>query len=117
MKAVQVGSWYLVWADMDVPADYTSAGTSPNDFRVLVNSGTGTAYFDDLQFHPVESGFSAQVHDPKTGWITADLSNDTYATKYIYDNSGRVTEVWQEIPGLGLKKIKSSKVNFGRGLN
>jgi hypothetical protein len=116
-KAVQVGNWYLVWVDLEVPKDYTSTGGSSNNLRVYVNSGTGTAYFDDLQFHPVESGFTAKIIDQKTGWTVADLSNDTYATKYIYDNSGRVTEVWQEIPGSGLKKIKSSKINFGRGLN
>jgi hypothetical protein len=116
-KAIQVGDWYLVWVDINVPADYTSAGTSPNDLRIYVNAGSGAAYFDDLQFHPVVSNFSAKVYDPKTGWLISDLGNDTYATKYIYDNAGRVTEIWQEVPGIGLKKIKSTRVNFARGLN
>ena len=111
VTAVQVGEWILLNLDIDVPAGFTSG----SELRVYVMPGTGTAYFDDLRFHPVDAVMNSWVYNVKTGRKTAALDNNNFATVYKYDEAGRIKEVWQEIEGVGLKKIQRKEYNFARG--
>lgn len=116
-NAVTIGNWKLLKVDIKVPADYTSTGGTNNDVRVVLESTSGVAYFDDLLFYPVEGSASGKVYDPDTGRILFDITPSGYATGYIYDAAGRILEIWQEIPGSGYKKIKRNQYNLARGLN
>jgi hypothetical protein len=117
-KAVTIGNWKRIYVDIFVPADYTSTGGTNNDLRFYIEcTGTGNyAFFDDLMIRPVEASVAGKVYN-STGLISAEINTDNYSTYYIYDDAGRVTEVWADVPGSGKKKIKSASFNFGRGLN
>lgn len=117
-KAVTIGAWVLIYADIKVPYNYTSTGGTLNTLIAYLDvQGGGTAWFDDFQLHPVESSTGAKVYDPVTGRITADISADGYATKYTYDAAGRLTAIYREIPGVGLKLVKTHSYNYARGTN
>jgi hypothetical protein len=117
-KAVTVGNWKLLYVDLKVPANYTSTGGSTNKLTAYLEvQGSGTAYFDDFQFHPVESATSGKVYDIDTGRIIAEISQEGYATKYVYDAAGNVIDTYKEIPGSGWKLIKHKSYNYARGTN
>lgn len=116
-KAVTIGAWKLLYVDIKVPANYLSSGGTTNKLTAYVDvQGGGTAYFDDFQFHPIESEVKSKVYDTN-GRITAEINDDGYATKYTYDAAGRLTATYQEIPGVGLKLIKTNSYNYARGTN
>lgn len=114
-NAIQIGDWILLTADIYVPYNYAS--TAGGEFRVYLMHGGGTAYFDDLMLHPVDAPMSANVIDPKTGRVMATLDNNNFATIPVYDDAGRVIEQWQEIEGVGLKKVLENQFNYRRGVN
>lgn len=116
-KAVTVGNWKLLYVDIKVPANYTSTGGTTNNLTASLQTTNGTAWFDDFQLHPIETQTTAKVYEPITGRITADISADGYATKYVYDAAGRIIYTYKEIPNIGLKLIKHNTYNYGRGIN
>lgn len=121
-SAITVGNWVQLNVEVYVPGNYTSTGGpgGQNDFRVyLLNpSGSGgDAWFDDFVVHPVDAPFSAKIYDFRTKWLNAEIDNNNFATKYKYDNGGRLSQVWKEIQGVGLKKVKSYTYNTARALN
>lgn len=117
-KAVTIGAWKLIYADIKVPYNYTSTGGTLNTLIAFMDvQGGGTAWFDDFQLHPVESVTGAKVYDPVNGRIAADISAEGYATKYSYDAAGRLTAIYKEIPGVGLKLVKTHSYNYARGTN
>ncbi|MGQ0827627.1 MAG: hypothetical protein ACT4ON_04445 [Bacteroidota bacterium] len=109
---VTIGSWTLMNVDITV----SSTPANNDELKVYLESPTEDAYFDDLRLHPADASMSATVYEPKTDRVSATLDANNFATKYIYDAGGRVTEVWQEIEGVGLKKIKKKQYNYARGL-
>lgn len=116
-KAVTIGAWKLLYVDIKVPYNYTSSGGTTNKLTTYLEVvGGGTAYFDDFQLHPIESSVSSKVYDTN-GRITAEIDAEGYATKYTYDAAGRITATYQEIPGVGLKLIKTNTYNYARGTN
>lgn len=117
-RAVTVGNWKLLYVDLKVPANYTSTGGTNNKMTAYLEvQGSGTAYFDDFQFHPVESTTSGKVYDIDTGHIIAEISQEGYATRYVYDAAGNVIDTYKEIPGSGWKLIKHKSYNYARGTN
>lgn len=117
-KSITVGSWKLLYVDMKVPATYSATGGTTNKLTAYVELPSGgVAYFDDFQLHPIESSVSSKVYDTTNGRILADISSEGYATKYEYDYAGRVTAIYQEIPGVGLKLIKTNSYNYAQGTN
>lgn len=117
-KAITIGNWKLLSIDIKVPYNYTSTGGSSNKLTAYLEvQGGGSAWFDDFQFHPVESGTSAKVFDLTNGRIVADLNTEGFATKYVYDAAGNLIDTYQEIPNVGLKLIKHKTFNYARGTN
>lgn len=116
--AITIGQWKLLTVEIKVPANYTSTGGTTNKLTAYVDVQTsGTAYFDDFQLHPVESNVASKVYDPLTGRVTADIDGSGFAKKYEYDAAGRVINTYAEIPNVGLKLIKHTTYNYGRGMN
>jgi len=54
----------------------------------LVNSGTGTIYFDDIRIHPFNANMKSYVYDPVSLRLVAELDANNYATFYEYDEEG-----------------------------
>lgn len=108
-----IGNWSLIQIDFPVEEGYS---TNTGEFKVQLKSHNGAAvYFDDFILHPVESDFSASVYNPRNGRVMSTLDGNGLATNYFYDASGRVLEVWKEIPSVGYKKIKKHTYNYARG--
>ena len=119
-----IGNWNLIQADFEVPAAYQVAGgtrgttytCSITSMKVDLLSNNSTAvYYDDFVLHPVESDFSASIYNARNGRLTSNLDANGFATNYFYDASGKVTEVWKEIPSVGYKRIKRHTYNYARG--
>ncbi len=110
---IVVGDWILMNLDIIV-------GASPNDgdeLKIILESASGDAYFDDFRLHPVDAIVSSVVYEPKTNRIIATLDENNFATVYKYDAGGRVLEVWKEIENVGLKRLKKYQYNYSRGTN
>lgn len=112
---ITVDDWILMTLIIDVPADYVESGGTLNDLRVYCNNpGSTTAYFDDLLIRPVDISLTGNVTDEKTGQLQAELDNYDFATKYIYDDAGRIHEIWIETGADGWKLKKRYSYNFKR---
>lgn len=113
---VTVGDWILMTLTIDVPASYQETnGTYGNGISAyLWNNGTTPAYFDDFMVRPVDAALSGNVIDEKTGRTLATLDNYDFATKYVYDDEGRVKETWIETATEGWKLQTRYTYNFKR---
>jgi hypothetical protein len=111
-KNITIDNWVLMSVEMTVPS---SGLTTGDELKAFLSPGaSGDAYFDDLRLQPVEASVAATVYDARTNQIMATLDGNNFATVYQYDAAGRVIEVWQEIEGKGLKKVKENEYNFSR---
>jgi hypothetical protein len=111
---ITVGDWSQMIVEITVP----SSPSNNDELKMYLTGGTtGVSYFDDLRLQPVESNVTATVYDSRTNRVMATLDGNNFATIYKYDAGGRVIEIWQEIDGVGLKRLKKFQYNFARGLN
>lgn len=112
--AIQIGDWIQLTVNVEVPEDFT--GNSPGDgLEVYVDGVTGgAAWIDDMLFHSRVSGSGMNVYDQRTGRVLATLSDNNFATKYVYNDAGQVIEVWKEVLGSGWVKVESRDFNFKR---
>ncbi|MBK9982651.1 MAG: hypothetical protein IPP15_09525 [Saprospiraceae bacterium] len=110
-----VGDWTLMTSTIDVPIDYLPTGGSLNDFRAyLYNPGNSTSYFDDLMIRPMDISITGNVIDEKSGRMLATLDFNNFATRFAYDNEGRISEIWIETPTDGWKLKQRNNYNFKR---
>ena len=109
---VTVGDWILMSVELEVPSNFNTV--APHRMTVsLSNPGTSKAYFDDLAFHPKDAVMTGNVYDVRTGALVAQLDNDNFATKYVYDNALRLTSTFKEYSG-GVKKITESTYHYAK---
>jgi YD repeat-containing protein len=110
-----VGDWILMSVQLTVPENYLpSGGSHGNGFGISVlNSGSTTAWFDDLMIRPVDAPITGTVYDPKTARVIATLDNENFASWFEYDAAGRVTATYVETR-LGVKKTSETQYNFSR---
>lgn len=112
---ISSGDWMLMTLTIDVPSDYVASGGTLNDFRAyLYNPGNTAAYFDDLAVRPLDAGFTGYVTDEKTGRLQATLDHYNFGTRYVYDNEGRISEIWIEHAIDGWKLDQRNTYNFKR---
>jgi len=115
--AIQIGDWIQLNVTINVPSGLTTAGALEGLKVYMKKGGTGgVAYFDDLQLKSTVTGSGMKVYDKKTGRVMATLSDNNFATKYVYNDAGQVTEVWQEVKGEGWVKVQSREFNFARDM-
>ncbi|WP_139926244.1 RHS repeat protein [Hymenobacter sp. DG01] len=117
-SAKKAGEWYLLNLYVTVPQ-----GNTGQTLQVgCRNTGSGTVYFDDFRFHPLQAPLTAYVYDAHTGQPTHSLDNDNLYTRYEYDAAGQLVRVYKETltqPGQTAsaeKKIKEIQYNYARGL-
>jgi YD repeat-containing protein len=111
-----IGSWSLIQTDFELPESFDTGINGVVKIE-LKSSNSSDVHFDDFVLHPVESNFSANVYNPRNGRIMSSIDANGLATNYKYDAAGRLLELWKEIPGVGLKKIKAYTYNYARGIN
>jgi hypothetical protein len=74
----------------------------------LVNSGSGTVYFDDIRIHPFNSNMKSYVYDPVNLRLVAELDANNYASFYEYDEEGTLIRRKAET-SQGIKTIAESR--------
>lgn len=106
----------MIQTDFELPESFDTGINGVVKIE-LKSSNSSDVHFDDFVLHPVESNFSANVYNPRNGRIMSSIDANGLATNYKYDAAGRLLELWKEIPGVGLKKIKAYTYNYARGIN
>ena len=111
----QAGGWYLFNLDLKISSAVTGATTVEFGCKNVVSATTtgGAVYFDDFRVHKVSTPLTANVYDPKTALVTAVLDEENFATKFIYDNAGRITATYKETRQ-GFKQVSKSEYNYAR---
>lgn len=111
----QVGSWYLFKLDLKINAGVTDATTVEFGCKNTPSPTTtgGAVYFDDFRVHNISTPLTSNVYDPKTALVTATLDEENFATKFIYDNAGRIITTYKETKQ-GLKLVSKSEYNYAR---
>lgn len=111
----QAGSWYLFNLNLKINSGVAGATLIEFGCKNVVSSTTtgGPVYFDDFRVHNISTPLTAAVYEPKTGLVTAILDEENFATKFIYDNAGRVTSTYKETKQ-GFKQVSKSEYNYSR---
>ncbi|WP_340064260.1 Ig-like domain-containing protein [Ascidiimonas aurantiaca] len=111
------------------PAETVSAGDweMHNFYVPLTNNTTADIYvtddthalryFDDFRFHPVYASVTGYVYDAKTEALNFILDANNMATRYHYDDAGRLCRTYAEVadaPGLngGFKTVQRYAYNY-----
>ena len=115
-EAIQIGDWIQLNVDINVPANYTPSSSGDGLEIYVEKSSSADAWIDDLQFKSRVSGGGMNVYDQRTGRVLATLSDNNFATKYVYNDAGQVIEVWKEVLDEGLIKVESRNFNFKRDM-
>jgi len=108
------------WRQLNINVPVPSSTTAVKARFYCRNSSTSTtyppdrAYFDDFRVHPISSPMNSYVYDPKTLQVSAILSGDNFATKFFYDNAGRLMATQEETSPDGFKVRKLNRYNYGR---
>lgn len=107
----QFGDWILMTVIVDVPSDNTVEGGELSTF-VSSNNLSSPMYIDDMRVQPVDASVTGYVYD-YDGDLTAIIDNNNLASKFDYDNSGRLKSTYKETPH-GFKKVSEHKQNYAR---
>lgn len=117
VEIIRANDWSL--KQILIPIEKLNLG---NRLKVLTKNSsqqTGiTCYFDDFRLHPLESTMNSYVYD-RWGNLVAVLDENNIATRYTYDDAGRLKSVEREFAddanGVGgFKKVKSSEYHYAR---
>jgi len=114
---ILIGDWIQLNVKIDVPTGLTTPGATDGiEVYMKKTTTSDSAYFDDLQFKSRVTGSGMKVYDKRTGRVMATLSDNNFATKYVYNDAGQVIEVWQEVIDEGWVKVQSKDFNFARDM-
>jgi hypothetical protein len=110
----KAGNWYLLNIDVDLSQINTSVDYLV--FSVENNPSAGYAayvYADDFRVCPLNNPIEANVFEAKTGKVIASLDKENYATKFFYDDAGKLTSVYKETK-LGFTKVSETKYQYSK---
>jgi hypothetical protein len=105
-----IDGWQRIHETFEIPAGATGITVE------LVNSHTSStrfSYFDDIRLHPFDANMVSYVYNPVTLKTEAELDANNFATIYVYDDEGHLTQVKKETEH-GIKTIKESRINSKR---
>ncbi len=98
------------WQKVDLKVTIPPGVTTMKIKLKNLSSPSVDTYFDDIRFHPFNSGFKSYVYDPVTLRLAAELDDRNYATFYEYDEEGQLIRVKKETEK-GIKTIKESRTS------
>jgi hypothetical protein len=98
-----INGWQRLEAEFDIPLSTTDMG-------VKLDCSSGSCYFDDIRVYPFDGSMKSYVYDPVTMKLVAELDERNYATKYEYDEEGKLVRVKKETER-GIMTIKESRNN------
>jgi hypothetical protein len=87
--------------------------TVPSNALILtirLESNSGDVLFDDIRVFPYDGSAKSYVYDPVTLRLVAELDERNYATKYEYDEEGKLIRIKKETER-GVMTIKESRNN------
>lgn len=99
-----IDDWQRIDGIVTVPADAT-------DIVIKLDCQTGTCFFDDIRFVPVNGSMISYVYDPVTLKLVAQLDERNYATLYEYDEEGKLIRVKKETER-GIMTIQENRDNI-----
>jgi hypothetical protein len=82
-----IDGWKKVEDSFIIPS-----GTATIDI-VFVNNSNADIYFDDLRIHPFEASMVSYVYNNETMQLVAELDDNNFHTKYIYDKEGNIVKM------------------------
>ncbi len=82
-----IDGWKKVEDSFTIPS-----GTATIDI-VFVNNSNADIYFDDLRIHPFEASMVSYVYNNETMQLVAELDDNNFHTKYIYDKEGNIVKM------------------------
>jgi YD repeat-containing protein len=105
IKTFRTGDWVQLSCMFEL-------GSTPTDLISfsVVNSGSSTTYFDDFRVNPYQAAVMAYTYN-NAGLVTSIINNDNFATKYAYDEIGRLKATYVEKP-TGFAKTSSHEYNY-----
>jgi YD repeat-containing protein len=94
---------------------FTEKPTEAISFSVSNYISEGKSiYIDDFRVSPYEAAVTAYTYD-NVGNVTAIMNNDNFATKYEYDEAGRLRATYIEKPS-GFELVSSTDYGYARNL-
>jgi len=88
-KGLIIDGWQKIEEEVIVPANAT-------DIKIELNCQSGSCYFDDIRFVPLNGSMKSYVYDPISKKLVAELDERNYATFYEYDEEGKLIRVKKE---------------------
>ncbi len=102
------GDWSLLRVDVDKA--YMEQGSSLR-VKVVNASNSNTSLYDDIKVAPYHSVMTSTIYEHTFGRVLATLDDDHFATRYTYDERGRLVQVESEVDGIGQTVLKQYKYN------
>lgn len=108
-QSPMVDGWQLMEGEFTAPPEAAS-------FRInLLCNGTGSVLFDDVRIFPAEGSMKCYVYDPKDLRFVAELDERHFATRYEYDNEGKLVRVKKDTER-GVMTLQETRRNAPRSL-
>lgn len=99
-----IDGWQRIEGIIEVPVAAT-------DIHLSFETSSGTSYYDDIRFHPLDGSMMSYVYDPITLRLMAELDERNYATLYEYDEEGKLIRVKKETEK-GIMTIQENRDNI-----
>lgn len=103
-EKVIAGNWVMLTGYITLPSNENNLPSNVNN-TVAITSTNGIVQLDDFRLHPAVSSMTSYVYN-KWDEVSYIIGANGLATKYIYDDAGRLKETWVEVvdnPAAGIK--------------
>lgn len=113
-EVIQAGEWYQLRYTFN-PANVlgSSIFLSNSEFKISIGSANyaGDLYFDDYRLYPIGASMTSYVYDDQDR-IEYILDGNNLATKYEYDEKGRLKAIYSEKVGSDGGFVKSADSQY-----
>jgi hypothetical protein len=103
----QAGAWYLVEAEVELPA---------GSINVWCEAVGTVSLFDDFRLHPLQSAMVSYVYNGY-GELSYILDNNNLYTEYKYDPMGRLHQMFKESFQYGRTKTGETTYHYANSSN
>lgn len=104
-----IEGWQRYEGIFDIPATATKINVE------LMNTGSATAWFDDLRIHPFNANMKSFVYHPQNLRLMGELDENNYGSFYEYDDDGTLSRVKKETVN-GIKTITETRSHLQKAV-